>query len=251
VRHISNENLNFRTRIEIDVSGILERSDTLQKGSAMFKDARHLIENCKGTIGSLGQLIGESLSERTIKPALLVNVKNFAENLRSSLDYCAHALFVKHGRSDRSNPRIYFPYVPIGQNRDEFRRRVRQCIPGLFESRPDIVDLLEEYQWFGTTGRWLPVLAEIANRNKHERLTPQVQRNYALVRITGTLKKGESVDIDLKRIRLGKQSPENAYDASAVTWTDLEFEGTGVSVMSLLRLSLVNVDSIIRRLERS
>ena len=119
-----------------------------------------------------------SLSEKSVKPTLLIEIKNVMENLRSALDFSAHGLFDKFSVSSRANPNIYFPYSRLGQSQADFQRsnRIETCIPGITTSRPDIVAKLESYQSFASTNNeWLPKFMELNNENKHSRLTPQTR----------------------------------------------------------------------------
>lgn len=100
-----------------------------------------------------------ALSEREIKPRLLIEIKNFIENLRSTLDFTARGLFAEYGSTTISNPRIYFPYAPINQSEEKFQRsqRIDYCIPGLSTTRPDILTKLEPYQHSASSeNKWLP-----------------------------------------------------------------------------------------------
>jgi len=214
---------------------------------AQFDDARQLVNHCKRKFPELNKLHAECLTQHVIKHDFLIEVKNCMENLRSALDYCAVALFMKYGKSKKSNPKIYFPYVNQGVDRLKFQETVERCIPGLPASRPDIVDLLATYQYFGNTGNWLSVLIIITNENKHEQLTPQVQKEYLEVIISGTLQSGESVKIDLTNIPLGG-GPDKPFHAEAGTWSGLEFINTGVLVMPLLEYAVPNVMQIVNEL---
>ena len=199
-----------------------------------FDDARELLRHCEDKLVELDKQHEECVSNQAIKPEFRIAVKNFTENLRSALDYCALALFARYGKKTKSTPRIYFPYAKHGEDRTTFREvTVEKCIPGLLTSRPDIVDRLETYQYFGNTGNWLPLLAEITNENKHKQLTPHVQREHKGVIITGTIPPGGSIEIDLKNIPLGG-GPDRPFTAVPIKWNGLEFASTGVLVMPLL-----------------
>ena len=137
-----------------------------------FDDARELVTHSEEMLTTIGNLHQQSLEEQLARPTLLIEVKNFMENLRSALDYCAFALFEKYGHSTKATPKINFPYTKLTDDRSKFRSEiVERSIPGLLTSRPDIVDKLESYQHFGNTGNWLPHFMDITNENKHEQLT--------------------------------------------------------------------------------
>ena len=124
---------------------------------------------------------------------------------------------------------------------------IERNIPGLLESKQDIAKVLESYQHFGETGKWLPLFMDIVNKNKHERLTPQIKKQYTMVRISGTLPPGGSVEIDLKNIPIGG-GPDKPFDAVARKWTGLEFAASGVLVLPFLDYVLKNVKKIVNEL---
>ena len=216
--------------------------------SQQFDDARTLVEHSAAKIETVRTLHTECLANKSVTAEFLVEVKNFMENLRSVLDYCAHGLFAKYGQSNKAHPKIYFPYAIPPNDKLKFRNEiVKRSIPGLLATRPDIVDTLETYQYFGNTGNWLYLFMRITNEHKHEQLTPQVEKQYKMVRISGTIPAGETLEIDLEKIRLGG-GPDAPYNAVAGTWTGLEFTGTGVTVLFHLENALQNVSRIVDQL---
>src|SRR5262245_26221412 len=116
---------------------------------SQFHGALRLVEHCECKLRELRELHARCLTEQVISPEFLIGVKNFIENLRSALDYCATALFAKYGKSKKSDPKIYFPCARAGDDKKKFREVIiERCIPGILTSRPDIVDCLETYQHF-------------------------------------------------------------------------------------------------------
>lgn len=211
-------------------------------------DALQLVTHCEQSWSGLTQLHDESIERHTVMPAMQIEVKNFVENLRSALDYCASELFRKYGHSKKSSPRIYFPYARPPQRVAEFKSsEVERCIPGLWPARPDIVEKLAEYQYFGHTGNWLPILMKIVNEHKHEHLTPQIQKTYEKVTIRATIPAGQRVKIDLTQIPR-KPTPHKPYHGTLSAWTGLEFATTGVMVIPLLQPALRNVRRIVEAL---
>lgn len=213
-----------------------------------FDDARTLVVASAESLQTLRTLHEQCLAEESVKGGFLIEVKSFMEHLRSALDYCARGLFDKYGHSSHPSPRIYFPYAIPPTDKETFRNEiVNRKIPGLLDRRPDIVDMLESYQYFGNTGNWLYVFMRITNENKHERLTPQVEKQHKYVAISATIPAGETLTIDLKRIQLGG-GPDKPYRAVAGTWTGLEFAETRVPVMMHLENALENVTRIVDEL---
>ena len=215
---------------------------------SQFDDARTLVAHSQAKAETLRTLHKQCLAEKSVKPEFLIEVKNFMENLRSALDYCARGLLAKYGHSKKTNPKIYFPYAGPSDDKIKFRNDiVERSIPGLLARRPDIVDMLETYQYFGNTGNWLPLFMRITNENKHEQLTPQVEKQYTAVAISATIPAEGRLTIDLTKIPLGG-GPDKPFHAVAGTWTGLEFTSTGVLVMPHLEHALQNVIRIVDEL---
>lgn len=215
---------------------------------SQFDDARELVTHSEAKLQIICDLHQQCLTEQMIKPGLLIEIKNFMENLRSALDYCASMLFNKYGHSKKASPKIYFPYAKLTDEKGQFRTKiVERAIPGLLSSRPDIVDKLESYQHFGNTGNWLPLFMELTNENKHEQLTPQTQKQYTIVHISGTIPPGGTVEINLSNIPLGG-GPDTPFHATAGVWTGLEFVTTEGLVLPLLTLALMNIRNVVNEL---
>ena len=123
-----------------------------------FDDANELIRHAEGVFAKIREAYETSLHAKTVSAPLRVEIKNFVENLRSALDFAARGLFDRYGSAKRPNPKIYFPYASISQNRAAFEKigRIEVCIPGLNASRPDIVQSLLEMQHFGSHGDLKP-----------------------------------------------------------------------------------------------
>ena len=72
-----------------------------------FQNAKELINHAMHSLCKIKQSYHDSLSEKIIKPPLLIEIKNFMENLRSALDYSAHGLFDKYGDKKKSKISIF------------------------------------------------------------------------------------------------------------------------------------------------
>jgi len=145
---------------------------------AYFDDAKALLEHVATELPKLQKAYDDSLTANSVKPTLLIEIKNVMENLRSALDFSAHGLFDKYCTSALANPKIYFPYSLLGQSRADFQSSnwIEKKIRGITAARPDIVAKLESYQQFvGTQNEWLPKFMDLNNENKHKRLTPQTR----------------------------------------------------------------------------
>jgi len=215
---------------------------------SQFDDARELISHSRAKLETIRTLHNKCVKEQRIDPLLLIEIKNFMENIRSALDYCASALFTKYGHRNKGNPKIYFPYAKLADDRIKFQGEiVERAIPGLASQRPDIVDVLSSYQHFGNTGNWLPMFMELTNENKHHKLTPQTPKQYRMVGISGTIPPGGTVEISLSKIPLG-DSEDKTFHAVACVWKGLEFATNGQLVLPSLNYAILNADSIVDKL---
>lgn len=222
-----------------------------------FDDAVQLLAHSQSKLGEVEQLYMRCLDDQIIAVGLLVEVKTFMGNLQSILDYCARGLHRKYGSTARKHQNVYFPVArppdkkPQADTDEKIRFRkviVPRAIPGLLDNRPDVVDVLEGYQYFGNTGNWLPLFMDLANEQKHERLVPQIEKQYLVVKMRGMIPDGGRMTIDLTNISLGG-GPGAPYYAFAGTWSGLIFEGTNVQVLPHLKHVLQNVARIVDELK--
>ncbi|MBI1889146.1 MAG: hypothetical protein HYS18_00715 [Burkholderiales bacterium] len=188
-----------------------------------FDDAKSLVAHAQGELPTIKRAYEESLTSKNISATLLVEIKNFFENLRSALDFTAHGLFDRHCAKTGKKPKIYFPYATASQSRGEFEKagRIESCIPGLSAARPDVVETILGMQHFaeGGTFAWLPPFMELNNENKHQRLVPQVRRETKELRITGG---GASISLGQgASISLGQGASISIGDAVICSSSDL------------------------------
>jgi hypothetical protein len=152
-----------------------------------FDDAKALVQHARDTFKRVEAAYAQSLSEKIVKPSLLIEIKNLMENLRSALDYSAVGLLNIYGSSTSANPRIYFPYAFEGQSQADFQksRRIESCIPGLAISRPDVAAMIESFQAFADPHNvWLPRFMDLNNENKHQKLDLQVRKETKELKIS-------------------------------------------------------------------
>lgn len=234
-----------------------------------FQDAKDLVKHAESELPKIREAYEASLKAKAISRTLLIEIKNFFENLRSALDFCACGLFERHGSSNKAKPKIYFPYALAGQTREVFEKSgwIEVCIPGLAVSRPDLVQTLLEMQHFGSRGhKWLPAFMDLTNENKHQRLTPQVRRESKELRISGggasisvgqgasisigrgasmsiggaVIRGGQSFDVDRPPIVEGGR-------VDVITWVSFHFDN-GEAVVPLLDSALNGVRLIVEEL---
>jgi hypothetical protein len=230
-----------------------------------------LVQYAREHFTHIEEAYNASLSEKEIRPKLLIEIKNLMENLRSALDFAAHGLFQNYGSSTASNPKIYFPYASLRQSKEEFQksRRIDACIPGFSTSRPDIATKLESYQHFAAPDNtWLPLFMDLNNENKHQQLTPQVRKEAKELRISSggasismgpgasvsigpgasiqigglVIPGGQSFDVNKPPVTIGPGRKE------VITWVSFHFSTNDEPVLPLLKQALEGVGGIVREL---
>ncbi len=236
-----------------------------------FDDASQLVQYAKKHFAEIEREYHLSLSEKEARFNLLISIKNFMENLRSSLDFTAHGLFQKYGFSASTKLNIYFPYASLNQSKDDFRksRRIDHCIPGISNRRPDIVEKIESYQHFANpSNRWLPIFMDLNNENKHQQLTPQTRKETKELRISSggaSISMGSGASISMSpgaSIKLGNMIIPGGqnFDANKppktigrgknelITWVSFHFSVNNEPVLPLLKQSLEGIDRIVGEL---
>jgi len=236
-----------------------------------FDDAKALIQHTRAQLPEIESAYEASLSDQEIKPKLLIEIKNFMENLRSALDFVAHGLFHKYGASSSKSLKIYFPYATLSQPETEFQRsnRIEICIPGLTSSRPDIAEKIISFQHFSKeSNRWLPIFMELNNESKHQRLTPQIRKETKELRVSSdgasmsmgpgasisvgpgasiqigglVIPGGQTFDVNKPPLTFGPGKKE------VITWVSFHFSTNDIPVLPLLNQALEGVDRIVREL---
>ena len=235
-----------------------------------FDDAKELVNHAKGALPKLEQDYQSSLHDKTIKPAVLIDIKNLMENLRSALDFSAHGLFAKYGTSPKANPKIYFPYAQLGQTQAAFlaANHIENFIPGI-AARPDVVARLNSYQHYSDPkNKRLPQFMDLNNENKHEKLTPQTRKEARQLRIEsrGTaidLGPGASISMGSgASIQFGDVVIPGGQDFSGerpamvhgsgtqtvIVWVSFTFDANGETVLPFLKNAISQVEWIVNEL---
>lgn len=234
-----------------------------------FKDAIELVEHCKLAFKKIEHAYDQSLNEKEIKTTLLIEIKNFMENLRSALDYTARGIFEKYGNCSNPAPNIYFPYAWKTLDKADFRdkRIVEKAIPGINSNRPDIVIRIESFQHFeNPKNNWLPIFMELNNENKHQQLTPQGKKerkklmlssNGRTMTLSGkmSISKGHQMKMGNMIIPGGQtfdaSNPPSFIGegtAEIVTWISFHFSTNNQPVLPFLKLCIAGTEAIINDL---
>lgn len=233
-----------------------------------FDDAISLVEYCEKSFERIKISYKESLSTKTIKRELLIEIKNFVENLRSALDYSAHGIYESYGDHKRTNPEIYFPYAWKTINAFEFSNKnlIEKKLPGVQANRPDIADKIILYQHFSSDENiWLPKFMELTNKNKHQKLTPQT--NTEQKEMISTFPNGKKIvfkngaGINADSFHFGDQIFEGRQTYNADNplpiigvmheikiWSSFNFSYNNEPVLPLLEKSFIEVKKIVLEL---
>jgi hypothetical protein len=236
-----------------------------------FEDAKDLIEHSKEKLAKIKQAYHESLDDMIVKKSLLIEVKNFMENLRSALDFSAHGLLDKYGDKSKKGFEVKFPYAWKALTMVDFARKnnIEKCIPGLTTKRPDIAKKIESYQHFSSPDNlWLPKFMDLNNKNKHQELTPQTK--VETKELTTTIPKPEGemkivfkngVGLTADKIIYGDQvingpvtiNADNPLPFKGVTheikkWTSFNFSINNEPVLPFLENALIKIENIVNEL---
>lgn len=133
------------------------------------KDCDDLIADLKNRYPRIQEMYNAELRNQNnqISGGLKVEVKNYLENARSALEYCAHdiedCLDLKIDER-----KIYFPIRESfeGFNKDLIANGAKQKLPNLYK-------ILESIQPYQANQQWLRIFATLTNLNKHKRLSRQ------------------------------------------------------------------------------
>jgi hypothetical protein len=227
-----------------------------------FTNAEQLLQHAKEQYTVINKHYQSSLLEKNINQGLLIEIKNFMENLRSALDYTIHGLFEKYG--DKSyNKKLYFPYAKIGNNEVDFKKRVEKMFP----DNSKIIDVLTSHQVFvSSKNAWLPKFMDINNENKHQFLTPQIRKETRQINISSgkvSIGIGEGASIQMganTMIQIGNaiipggqtidvNNPAkifgNDVKQEVIIWISFHFSTNNEPVLPLLEDSLKGISEIV------
>ena len=238
-----------------------------------FDDAKSLLQHATFKIKEIRLAYDASLNKKAVDPSLLIEIKNFMENLRSALDFSACGLFDKYGFSKKTNPKIYFPYAPLSQGIDDFRlmNRIEIAIPGITLGKPEAIAKIESYQHFSARDfKWLPIFIELNNTNKHQHLTPQEKKEIRQLNIAAGgagISLGEGASVSLSpgaAIQMGGATIiggqvisvnnlakiEGLAHQELITWASFHFAVNNEPVLPFLEKALLGVGEIVDELSQ-
>lgn len=221
-----------------------------------------LITRARKQLQEIKSEYDKSLHEQKISDLLKVDIKNFCENLRSTLDYLAHTVRETHCPNANARTRFYFP---IFQNNQSYTSQMSNWYSGLNTAAPALYQYLESIQPYQQGFEWLGKFNKLNNENKHGNLVEQT-RHEEVKKITAhSNSSGSEVSWDPSSVRFGAgvhihsvpvdpstqmPVPSGAQTITKTIWVDFKFVGIGESAISLLETSLAGIESIVSEVKK-
>ena len=209
-----------------------------------------------------------SLSSKNVSPKLSVYIKNYLENLRSSLDYLVSEICEKI----LSQTKVHKAYFPIScENAKAFKAHTDKNLPGLNQLHPSLYVALKEIQPYMPSGyKALPKLSKLVNENKHNQLSPQTrtEKRGLTIDFPGgssiSMGPGSSISggglissggawVSPAGSTISGDSPASVGGGevrqTVTSWVSFTFDATGDNVISLLRDCRKDVVDILGRVK--
>jgi hypothetical protein len=230
-------------------------------------DIEALLERADKELVKIVEEYNKSLHDKIIDNNLKIDVKNYFNNLRSVLDYLAHDIIEKYCPNANLKDKLYFPITP---DQGSFKGTMKKSYPDLDKNHSNVYNILENIQPYKKPENiWLSSFSKINNENKHDKLTPQKKTETKQLNISSggaSMSLGQGASISLGHgasIRMGgltipggqtinTNNPARMFGdgkQEIITWVDFQFEGTGISVITLIKESLNGVKIIFNNLK--
>ncbi len=218
-------------------------------------DIAALLAKSEQQLNEILKAYDSSLQQQAIAAPLLVDIKNYCENLRSVLDYLAHEIREKYCPGANPKDRFYFPIFP---DATQFAAQAGKWFPGLASSASRVWAALESCQPYQPAFAWLGLFNKVNNENKHGALVPQTRQELG-TQVKAEIQGGGSVAWNPSSVRFGAgvsiggvrvdpstQMPiaDPRLKVTRTVWVDFHFDGIGGSAIGLLRESLSGVKAI-------
>jgi hypothetical protein len=210
-----------------------------------FDQALQLLAHSNEKLEEIRAAYNESIAEQEVKPKLLIEIKNFLENLRSALDFSAHGLVEKYGTMPKDQKQIYFPYASASDDITKFRKKVNRSLPGVAAVRQDILERIELAQHFyGPGSNWLQGFMELTNKNKHQSLTPQKRGRFTEIRFSIEIPANTTIEIPWP------PKPEGPGETEVSTFDTFAFTSNGIPVIPYLEMNLECIERLVTDLSK-
>lgn len=221
------------------------------KEYSKFEDVDAVLKKAEDILIEVKSKYEQNLQKKITPDDLLVDVKDFVGNLKSSLDYLRKKIS-KHN-------------FPICETEKDFNNRTTDL-------KPEIKKLFLKWQPF-QNNNWLSWLNTLNNESKHVSLIPQKRVEIKQLEISNgqtgismsggasiSMGKGCSISIGGAVIPGGQRiSPDNDFfhdkrlDVKKTIWVDFKFHHEklpeNISVLKFLKTSFENTKSIIQEVE--
>ncbi len=183
-----------------------------------FDDTNAVLKKAKKSLDKIETEYEKSLTKQTISDDLLVEIKDFFGNLRSSLDYSRHKV-------SRFN-------FPICKTEKEFKNATTDLTP-------ELKGVIEKWQPFNNN-QWLAIFNTLNNKSKHITLIPQTRRETTETRVTHPngsrvswtqgVTFGGGVSVMGVPIAPSTQMPvpNNIVKTEKITWVNFEFDNSQI-----------------------
>lgn len=155
----------------------MKGGDTLER----IADAKLCIEESKSLLKEITDIYNKNLYKDNLPPNLNIKIKNFLDNIRSSLDYVSNYIFYNYcydnytkKELERIERQIYFPSK---KSEPAFNDYISRRFKGL-SSQPKILKLFAEVQVFSGVD-WAKNLVLLSNKNKHIKFTKHTRSESA------------------------------------------------------------------------
>lgn len=154
---------------------------------ARWDEIDALLAQADRGLAEVEALYKKSLAAQRLDAALLIQIKNLLENLRSAFDYAAREIFDRFCASAAAGKdmAVYFPILRATATAKDFAAMMNGRLPGLDKSSLVLYALLEKYQVYASkANEWLVQFNELCQENKHEQFSAQTRTEERQTRIT-------------------------------------------------------------------
>ncbi|AVK50681.1 hypothetical protein AXY43_23160 [Clostridium sp. MF28] len=123
-----------------------------------LNDAKVCLSVSSSMLKEIEKIYNDSLLQDSTPSTLKVTIKNFLENIRSSLEYITNYVFYtycakNYTETELKRKKVYFP---IRKDKNYFDKCINKDFRGLHESNPEIYQILENCQAFNVQSTIIP-----------------------------------------------------------------------------------------------
>lgn len=138
-----------------------------------ISDAKLCLSEAQKMLVEIEEIYNKNVYKEQLPPVLKIKIKNFLENVRSSLEYATNYIFYTYCASNYTNKKLAEIsrkiYFPIYDDKSHFDKCINNKFKGL-STNNEILELFEKCQPFSGE-KWSRYLGDLCNKNKHVKLT--------------------------------------------------------------------------------